>query len=65
LRGECVRVTEGGAVLERHPVEQIALSCVLDGSDGQTLYVATVPSADREVAGRPRQGAVVAISLDG
>ena len=64
LRGECVRVAEGGAILERHPVGQIALSCVLDGSDGQTLYVATVPSVDREVAGRLRQGALVAISLD-
>ncbi len=63
LRGECVRVAEGGVVLERHPVEQIALSCVLGGPDGQTLYVATVPSVDREVAGRLRRGAVVAISL--
>jgi sugar lactone lactonase YvrE len=65
LRGECVRVAEGGAILERHPVKQIALSCVLDGYDGQTLYVATVPSVDREVAGRLRQGALVAISLNG
>ncbi|MCU1429784.1 MAG: hypothetical protein JWL83_3784 [Actinomycetia bacterium] len=64
LRGECVRVAEGGAVLERHAVEQIALSCVLDGSDGQTLYVATVPTVDREAAGRLRQGALVAISLN-
>jgi sugar lactone lactonase YvrE len=64
LRGECVRVAEGGAVLERHPVEQIALSCVLDGSDGRTLYVATVPTVDREVAGRLRQGALVAISVN-
>ncbi len=58
-----MRVAEGGVVLERHPVEQIALSCVLGGPDGQTLYVATVPSVDREVAGRLRRGAVVAISL--
>lgn len=62
LRGECVRVAEGGTVLERHRVEQIALSCVLDGS-GQSLYVATVPSVDREIAGRLRQGALVTISL--
>ena len=59
-----MRVAEGGAILERHPVEQIALSCVVDGSDGKTLYVATVPSVDREVAGRLRQGALVTISLD-
>lgn len=63
LRGECVRVAAGGKVLERHPVAQIALSCVLGGADGQTLYVATVPSVDREVAGQLRQGALVAIDL--
>ena len=63
LRGECVRVAEGGTVLERHAVDQIALSCVLGGVDGQTLYVATVPSVDRDVAGRLRQGALVAITL--
>ena len=65
LRGECVRVAEGGIVLERHPVEQIALSCVLGGSDGQTLFVSTVPDLDREVAGRLRRGALVAVDLTG
>jgi sugar lactone lactonase YvrE len=63
LRGECVRVAAGGRVLERHRVDQIALSCALGGSDGDTLFVATVPSVDRDVASRLRQGAIQAIQL--
>jgi sugar lactone lactonase YvrE len=46
---EAVRVSPAGA-LERHPVGQMAFSCMLGGGDGRTLFVATAPDfepADR------------------
>jgi sugar lactone lactonase YvrE len=36
----CVRVVEGGAVLETVDIDRGAFSCVLGGSDGQQLFVA-------------------------
>jgi sugar lactone lactonase YvrE len=47
--GEVVRVSPAGE-LERHPVSQMAFACMLGGSDGRTLFVATAPDfepADR------------------
>jgi sugar lactone lactonase YvrE len=35
----CVRVAEGGEVLETVPVDRGAFACTLGGEDGQTLYV--------------------------
>jgi sugar lactone lactonase YvrE len=35
----CVRVAEGGRVLETVPVDRGAFACMLGGDDGRTLYV--------------------------
>jgi len=35
----CVRVAEGGEVLETVPVDRGAFACMLGGDDGRTLYV--------------------------
>ena len=35
----CVRVAEGGAVLETVAVDRAAFACMLGGQDGRTLYV--------------------------
>ena len=35
----CVRVAEGGAVLETVPIDRGAFACTLGGQDGRTLYV--------------------------
>jgi sugar lactone lactonase YvrE len=40
--GECVRVAEGGEILERISVgETMAIACCLGGNDGRTLFVST------------------------
>jgi sugar lactone lactonase YvrE len=46
LRGECVRVAEGGRVLDRVRTSQHTLSCLVAGRDGRTLFAATVPTDD-------------------
>jgi sugar lactone lactonase YvrE len=40
--GECIRVAEGGEILDRVSVgETMAIACCLGGQDGRTLFVAT------------------------
>jgi sugar lactone lactonase YvrE len=39
-RPGCVRVADGGAVLERIELEQFCFACMLGGADGKTLYMA-------------------------
>ncbi|WP_215453887.1 SMP-30/gluconolactonase/LRE family protein [Streptomyces sp. ATCC 21386] len=46
LRGECVRVAEGGRVLDRVATSRQTLSCLVAGHDGRTLFAATVPTDD-------------------
>ena len=46
LRGECVRVGPGGVILDRVATSGRALSCLVAGPDGNTLYVATTPTDD-------------------
>ncbi|MER5447078.1 SMP-30/gluconolactonase/LRE family protein [Streptomyces sp. NPDC002764] len=46
LRGECVRVEEGGRILDRVATSQHTLSCLVAGGDGHTLFAATVPTDD-------------------
>ena len=50
LRGECVRVAEGGRVLERVSTSRHTLSCVVGGEEDSLLFAATVPSDDPVVA---------------
>jgi sugar lactone lactonase YvrE len=43
---ECVRVAEGGQVLDRVATELHTYACMLGGADGRTLYCVTAPSSD-------------------
>lgn len=52
LRGECVRVGPGGAILDRVSTSQPTLSCLVAGPDGNTLYAATTPTDDPVDAAR-------------
>jgi sugar lactone lactonase YvrE len=63
LRGECVRVAEGGKVLDRASTTQLTLSCVVGGEDGRTLYAATAPMLDPEDARVARGGRIEAVKL--
>ena len=64
LRGECVRVAEGGRVLERAATSQHTLSCLVAGPDGRTLYAATVPTDDPVRAGEINGGRIETFQLE-
>jgi sugar lactone lactonase YvrE len=63
LRGECVRVAQGGKVLDRVKTTQTTLSCVIGGPDNRTLYVATVPMLDPDDALAAGRGCIEAVRL--
>jgi sugar lactone lactonase YvrE len=63
LRGECVRIAQGGKVLDRARTTQLTLSCVIGGNDGRTLYAATAPMLDPEEARAARGGRIEVVHL--
>ena len=58
---ECVRVAEGGAVLEVIETGDPCYACMLGGDDGRTLFMLTAPSSlAHEAAAAPRGKLLVA-----
>jgi sugar lactone lactonase YvrE len=35
----CIRIREGGEVLEEVPLDRMAFACMLGGTDGRTLFI--------------------------
>lgn len=61
---ECIRVAEGGEVVDRVTTTQPCFACMLGGPDRRTLYCLTAPSsAGAEVAGR-RAGLIEQVRVD-
>lgn len=58
LGAECLRVGEGGEVLERVVTSQTAFACALGGQDRRTLYACTAPTSQSTVASRARHGRI-------
>lgn len=60
----CVRVREGGKVLQTVDLDRGCFACMLGGKDGKTLYImaAEWPGMDKMV-GAPRTGQVVAVEV--
>lgn len=65
VHNECVRVREGGAVLDRVPTPQPCFACALGGPDGTTLFLLTSGSTDhvRNRAERPGRISTVAVDV--
>ncbi|NMO52114.1 SMP-30/gluconolactonase/LRE family protein [Actinoplanes sp. TBRC 11911] len=59
----CVRVREGGEVLDRIPLDRGAFDCVIS-ADQSTLYAATADFSDPQAMFTGRTGQLVAIPLD-
>jgi sugar lactone lactonase YvrE len=55
---ECVRVAEGGEVLERVTTSQLCYACMLGGEDRTTLYLVTAPTSHAALASVQRDGAL-------
>ncbi len=64
LAPECVRIGEGGQVLETVETQQPCFACMLGGKDGRCLFMLTAPTFEaREAAAEPR-GKVLAAVVD-
>jgi sugar lactone lactonase YvrE len=58
LGSECVRVAEGGEILERVITSQGCFACMLGGEARRTLYLVTAASSDAAKARVERNGAL-------
>jgi sugar lactone lactonase YvrE len=61
---ECVRVAEGGEVLDRVLTGRGSFACMLGGADRRTLYCLTAPSSDPPKAAGLGLGTIVQARVD-
>lgn len=64
LSSECVRVAEGGRVLDRVPVATQAFACMLGGPERRTLYICTANDSHPERCRAERSGRIEAVEVD-
>ena len=55
----CIRVAEGGEILEEVATSQNAYACMLGGDDGRTLFMLTADNSSPGVAGASRTGCIL------
>jgi sugar lactone lactonase YvrE len=58
LGSECVRVAEGGEILERVTTSMNCFACMLGDDDCRTLYLVTAPTSHDVKAKEARNGAI-------
>lgn len=62
---QCVRVEEGGRVLDTVPVDRAAFACMLGGRDGRTLYItASIWRGFENMSDEARDGIIVTFPVD-
>ncbi|MFZ5721939.1 MAG: SMP-30/gluconolactonase/LRE family protein [Pseudomonadota bacterium] len=61
---ECVRIAQGGEVLEVIETDQPCYACMLGGDDGRTLFMLTAASSDHDEAAKARTGRIVMAQVD-
>jgi sugar lactone lactonase YvrE len=61
---ECLRVREGGEVVERIATDTLAIACMLGGSDRRTLFVLTAESTDPEECVQKKSARVESVRVD-
>ncbi|PZQ57845.1 MAG: gluconolactonase [Phenylobacterium zucineum] len=61
---QCVRIAEGGKVLEIVETDQPCYACMLGGDDGRTLFMLTAASSDHEAAAKTQTGRVLITQVD-
>src|SRR5574338_727389 len=61
---ECLRVREGGEVLERIRTETLAIACMLGGPERRTLFVLTAETTDPDTCSASPRSRVEAVEVD-
>lgn len=64
LAPECVRIAEGGQVLETIETGLPCYACMLGGPDGRHLFMLVAPSSDDDVASKAPLGKVLVVEVD-
>jgi len=65
LTGRCLRIREGGEVLDEIAVSNnFAYACMLGGEDRRTLFMCTAPSSDPQETVRARSGHIESLEVD-
>lgn len=64
VSSECVRVAEGGRVLDRVAVATQAFACILGGADRRTLFICTAADSHPASSRRVRSGRIEALQVD-
>jgi sugar lactone lactonase YvrE len=61
---QCVRIAEGGKVLEVIDTGAPCFACMLGGDDGKTLFMLTASGSDHEAAAASQTGQIVTAQVD-
>src|SRR3954471_4603985 len=61
---QCVRIAEGGQVLETIDTGQPCYACMLGGDDGRTLFMLTADSSDHVDAAETQTGKILVAEVD-
>lgn len=61
---ECVRIAQGGEVLEVIDTGQPCFACMLGGDDGRTLFMVVADSSDHEAAAASQTGKILVAIVD-
>ena len=61
---QCVRIAEGGEVLEVIDTGQPCYACMLGDDDGATLFMLTAASADHDAAAASQTGQILVANVD-
>ena len=60
---DCLRLAEGGEVLEVVTASQDVFACMLGGKDGRTLFMMTAPTSDSEEAASAPNGRIEVVEV--
>ncbi len=61
---QCLRVAEGGEVVDRVTTTQHCFACMLGGADRRTLYLMTAPTSTESLASSSRGARIERITVD-
>jgi sugar lactone lactonase YvrE len=64
IGASCVRVAEGGDVLDTVETSQPCYACALGGTDGRTLYLCTASGSSATKASEARTGRIESVRVD-
>lgn len=60
----CVRVAEGGEILDEITTSMPSFACMLGGPDGRDLFIVTAPDSRESVAAHATDGAIEVATVD-